>query len=66
MGMAKGNNLDDLIYMGLVGICDPPRHLVRESIQTLIESGVKVKMVTGDARETATAIGTFRIISFLK
>ncbi|XP_044735263.1 calcium-transporting ATPase type 2C member 1 isoform X2 [Chrysoperla carnea] len=56
IGMAKGSSLNDLIYMGLVGICDPPRPMVRESISILQQSGVKVKMVTGDAYETAVAI----------
>jgi P-type E1-E2 ATPase len=55
--MARGSSLQDLVYVGLVGICDPPRPFVRESIQTLLQSGVKVKLVTGDAQETATAIG---------
>lgn len=54
--MARGTSLKDLVYMGLVGICDPPRPMVRESIQILQQSGVKVKMVTGDAYETAVAI----------
>lgn len=57
VGMARGSSLQDLVYVGLVGICDPPRPFVRESIQTLMQSGVKVKLVTGDAQETATAIG---------
>jgi Ca2+-transporting ATPase len=57
VGMARGASLQDLVYVGLVGICDPPRPFVRESIQTLLQSGVKVKLVTGDAQETATAIG---------
>uniref|UniRef100_A0A1B6MH31 Calcium-transporting ATPase n=2 Tax=Graphocephala atropunctata TaxID=36148 RepID=A0A1B6MH31_9HEMI len=56
VGMARGSSLQDLAFMGLVGICDPPRPFVRESIQTLLQSGVKVKMVTGDAQETATAV----------
>jgi len=30
---------------------------VRESIEMLMQSGVRVKMVTGDAQETALAIG---------
>lgn len=58
IGLARGTSLQDLMYVGLVGICDPPRPHVRESITTLINSGVKVKMVTGDAKETASAIGT--------
>ncbi|XP_017794138.1 PREDICTED: calcium-transporting ATPase type 2C member 1 [Habropoda laboriosa] len=58
VGLARGTSLQDLMYVGLVGICDPPRPHVRESITTLINSGVKVKMVTGDAKETATAIAS--------
>jgi Ca2+-transporting ATPase len=55
--MAKGPTLSELIFVGMVGICDPPRPNVRESIQTLLQSGVQVKLVTGDAQETAVAIG---------
>ncbi|XP_018401172.1 PREDICTED: calcium-transporting ATPase type 2C member 1 isoform X2 [Cyphomyrmex costatus] len=58
IGLARGSSLQDLIYVGLVGICDPPRPYVRESISILINSGVKVKMVTGDAKETAAAIAS--------
>lgn len=56
IGMAKGPSMQDLIYMGIVGICDPPRPFVREAIHTLYQSGVRVKLVTGDAQETAVAI----------
>lgn len=55
--MARGTSLQDLVYVGMVGICDPPRPYVREAINTLIQGGVKVKLVTGDAQETAVAIG---------
>ncbi|KAF7410035.1 hypothetical protein HZH68_004416 [Vespula germanica] len=58
IGLARGSSLQDLVYVGLVGICDPPRSHVRESIATLMNSGVKVKMVTGDAKETAVAIAS--------
>lgn len=58
IGLARGSSLQDLIYVGLVGICDPPRPYVRESISILMNSGVKVKMVTGDAKETAAAIAS--------
>lgn len=57
LALAKGRSLNDLVYLGLVGITDPPRPLVRESIEILNRSGVRVKMVTGDAHETAVAIG---------
>lgn len=57
VAMAKGPSVQDLTYMGIVGICDPPRPLVQEAIRTLVQSGVQVKMVTGDAMDTAVAIG---------
>uniref|UniRef100_A0A0A9XTD2 Calcium-transporting ATPase n=2 Tax=Lygus hesperus TaxID=30085 RepID=A0A0A9XTD2_LYGHE len=56
VGVASGSSLQDLVFMGIVGICDPPRPHVRESIHTLLGMGVKVKLVTGDAQETAVAI----------
>ncbi|KAG7197383.1 hypothetical protein KM043_018489 [Ampulex compressa] len=58
IGLARGTSLQDLVYVGFVGICDPPRPRVREAITTLMNSGVKVKMVTGDAKETAAAIAS--------
>nr|NP_001262220.1 secretory pathway calcium atpase, isoform G [Drosophila melanogaster]AGB94913.1 secretory pathway calcium atpase, isoform G [Drosophila melanogaster] len=60
LALAKGRSMQDLIYCGLVGITDPPRPLVRESIEMLMQSGVRVKMVTGDAQETALAIDPSR------
>ncbi|XP_044583033.1 calcium-transporting ATPase type 2C member 1 isoform X1 [Cotesia glomerata] len=58
IGLARGSSLQDLVYVGLIGICDPPRDGVRDAISLLLNSGVKVKMVTGDAKETAGAIAT--------
>ncbi|KAL4113218.1 hypothetical protein QTP88_016882 [Uroleucon formosanum] len=58
IALAKGDSLQDLVYLGLVGICDPPKPFVRESIEQLYNCGVKVKLVTGDAQETAVAIGS--------
>lgn len=58
IGMASGNNFNDLCYVGMVGIMDPPRDGVRESIEVLRKSGVEVKMITGDAAETARAIAS--------
>lgn len=57
LALAKGRSLTDLVYLGIVGITDPPRPLVRESIEILNRSGVRVKMVTGDSHETAVAVG---------
>lgn len=58
LAMAYGTELNDLIYIGMVGILDPPRAGAREAIRLLLGSGVNVKMVTGDAGETACAIAT--------
>ena len=57
LAMAYGSSLQNLVYVGMVGIFDPPRPGVRESIETVHGAGVHVKMVTGDSMETACAIG---------
>ncbi|XP_004058123.5 calcium-transporting ATPase type 2C member 2 isoform X1 [Gorilla gorilla gorilla] len=57
LALASGPELGQLTFLGLVGIIDPPRVGVKEAVQVLSESGVSVKMITGDALETALAIG---------
>ncbi|XP_069724728.1 calcium-transporting ATPase type 2C member 2 isoform X2 [Phaenicophaeus curvirostris] len=57
LALASGPELGKLTFLGLVGIIDPPRAGVKEAVQVLSESGVSVKMITGDALETAVAIG---------
>lgn len=57
IAMASGTNFEDLCYVGMVGILDPPREGVKDSIELLRRGGVEVKMITGDAQETAFAIG---------
>ena len=54
--MAKGSTFNNLTYLGCVGIIDPPREGVSEAIAIFNASGVEVKMITGDAEETATSI----------
>ncbi|XP_027789091.3 calcium-transporting ATPase type 2C member 2 [Marmota flaviventris] len=57
LALASGPELGRLTFLGLVGIIDPPRAGVKEAVEVLSESGVSVKMITGDALETALAIG---------
>ena len=57
IAMASGVDLNRLVFVGLMGMWDPPRQGVEMSILRLRESGVSVKLITGDARETAEAIG---------
>lgn len=45
-----------LIFMGFVGLLDPPRKGVKDVIQELNQAGVRVVMVTGDHPGTASAI----------
>lgn len=47
----------DKIFLGVVGIIDPPRDEVYDAIQECKDAGVQVKMITGDHVITAKAIG---------
>uniref|UniRef100_A0A8D1S5G7 Calcium-transporting ATPase n=1 Tax=Sus scrofa TaxID=9823 RepID=A0A8D1S5G7_PIG len=57
LALASGPELGRLTFLGLVGIIDPPRAGVKEAVHVLSKSGMSVKMITGDALETALAIG---------
>ncbi|CAE6036579.1 unnamed protein product [Arabidopsis arenosa] len=47
---------DDLILLAIVGIKDPCRPGVKDSVQLCQNAGVKVRMVTGDNVQTTRAI----------
>lgn len=49
--------LNNLTWMGVVGIQDPVRKGVPEAVKDCATASVSVKMVTGDNVETARAIG---------
>ena len=55
--MASGADLNQLVFVGLVGMWDPPRLGVKEAIGELLDGDVDVKMITGDAKETGESIG---------
>ena len=47
----------DLIFLGMVGIMDPPRAEVYDAILRCQKAGIHVKMITGDQHMTAQSIG---------
>jgi Ca2+-transporting ATPase len=48
---------DGMSFSGLIGMIDPPRAEAIEAIRACHRAGIEVKMITGDHRVTAQAIG---------
>ncbi len=46
----------DFVFLGIEGMIDPPREEVKDAIKMCNKSGIKVVMITGDHRLTATAV----------
>ncbi len=59
MAVKKKGNLTDeknMIFVGLVGMIDPPREGVREAVASFGQAHVNTVMITGDHVDTAYAI----------
>ncbi len=46
----------DLVFVGLIGMIDPPRLEVKRALENAREAGIKTVMITGDYPNTARAI----------
>ncbi|PKK39380.1 Cation transport ATPase [Clostridiaceae bacterium JG1575] len=47
---------EDLIFLGMVGMIDPPRLEVHHSVAVAKRAGIRTIMITGDHKNTAVAI----------
>ncbi len=53
----EDKRIEDLTFLGLVGMQDPVRPGVKEALAVCREAGLRTIMLTGDQRATAEAIG---------
>lgn len=46
----------DMVFLGLMGMLDPPREQAKQAIAECVRAGIRVVMLTGDHVKTAAAI----------
>ncbi len=56
-GPLIGDVEDDLVFIGLVGMMDPPRAEAEEAVKQCKHAGIRAVMITGDNEHTASSIG---------
>ena len=54
---AYGKSLEELTFLSILVLSDNLRKEAKESVELIKKAGIKVVMITGDAKETALSIG---------
>lgn len=55
--LTEEDTVGDFVFLGLQGMIDPPREEAIEAVRACREAGITVKMITGDHKATARAVG---------
>ena len=56
VGKSESLREENLIFIGLIGMIDPPRREIKEAVKKCRQAGMKAVMITGDYSKTALAI----------
>lgn len=56
MGFAFGEKKGDMVFLGLMGLFDPPRAEAAQAVAQCKKAKIRVIMITGDHAETALAV----------
>ncbi|MCB1487407.1 MAG: cation-transporting P-type ATPase [Bauldia sp.] len=55
--LSSGDVEDGVVFLGILGMIDPPREDAIAAVEECRAAGIAVKMITGDHASTASAIG---------
>ncbi len=56
LAFSYGEREEDMVFVGLAAMLDPPKEGAREAVQACRSAGIETVMITGDSAETALAV----------